>query len=134
MSLQRPSNPEIRAKVEEALAAIAAGNCQIGPVHHLSGDFEECSIYDEDDLWVKLPIFLQEIKAADPVMCYAGTCPPLIAVEPTLDGLELWAYHWNSDCLNCRAYLKFCIEFGQSGKPHYLHARIHPDRPFGDED
>jgi hypothetical protein len=132
MSLQRPSNSEIRAKVEEALVAIVAGNCQIGLVHHLSDDFEECSIYDEGDLWAKLPIFLQEIKAADPVMCYAGTRPPLTAEEPTLDGLELWAYHWNSGCLDCRAYLKFCITIGQGGKPHYLHARIHPDRAYID--
>jgi hypothetical protein len=132
MSPSRPSNPEIHAKVEQALAAIAAGKCQIGPVHHLSDDFDECSIYDEDDLWGKLPILLQEIKAENPVMCYAGTCPPMTAEEPSLDGLELWAYHWNSDCLNGRVYLKFCIKFGRDGKPNYLHARIHPDRPFNE--
>jgi len=118
--------------VEAALAAIAAGRRQVGPVHHLSGDFDECSIYDEDDLWGKLPILLHEIKAANPVVCYAGACPPMTAEEPSLDGLELWAYHWNSDCLNCRAYLKFCVKFGRDGKPHYLHARIHPDRRYND--
>lgn len=129
MSPPRPSNSEIRAKVAEALAAVTAGNCQVGPVHHLYQDFEECSIYDESDLWGKLPVLLQELLAANPVLCYAGTKPPLIAEEPTLDGLELWAYHWDSNCLNFRVYLKFCIEVGRDGKPHYLHARIHPDRP-----
>jgi hypothetical protein len=133
MSSPRPSNSEIRAKVEEALVAIENGDFQVGPVYHLSRDFAECFIYDEAGLWELLPKLLREIQTADPVLCYAGQSPPDLAVEPTLDGLELWAYHWNSDALNFRAYLKFCIQHDRNGKPHYLHARIHPDRPFGDD-
>jgi hypothetical protein len=132
MSSSRPSPEEIHSKVEEALAAIASGKCQIGPVLHLSDDFEQSSIYDEGDLWAKLPILLQEIKDANLVLCYAGTHPPMPSDDRTLDGLELWPYHWNSDCLNFRVYLKFCIKIGRDGKPNYLHARIHPDRPNND--
>lgn len=130
MSPPRPSNQEIRYKVDEALAAINAGRCQIGLVHHLANDFDECSIYDEDDLWGKIPILLQEIKDANPVLCYAGTRPPMPSDEPALDGLELWAYHWDSDCLCFRAYLKFCIKPGRDGMNHYLHVRLHEDRPI----
>jgi hypothetical protein len=132
MSSTRPTNQEIRSKIEEALAAISLGKCQIGITHVLSRDLAECSIYDEDDLWSKLPIFLQEIKQADPVTCYTGKYPPTPSNQPALDGLELWEYHWNSGCLNIRVYLKFCIKTGQDGKPNYLHVRIHSDRPFND--
>jgi hypothetical protein len=132
MSSPRPSNQEIRSKIEEALAAISSGNGQIGLTHFVSRDCAECSLYDEGDLWSKLPILLQEIKQADPVMCYTGTCPPTPSDQPGLDGQELWEYHWNSDCLNFRAYIKFCIMIGRDGKPHYQHVRIHPDRPFND--
>jgi len=129
MSLTRPTNQEIRSKIEEALAAVVLGKCQIGLTHFLSCDFEECSIYDEGDLWSKLPNLLREIMQADPVICYTGKYPPTPSNQPALDGLELWEYHWNSECLNIRAYLKFCIKIGQDGKPNYLHVRIHPDRP-----
>jgi hypothetical protein len=132
MSSPRPSNEEIRSKIEEALSAIALGNGQIGLTHFVSRDCAECSLYDEGDLWLKLPILLQEIKQADPLMCYAGTYPPSPSDQPALDGLELWEYHWNSDCLGFRAYIKFCIMIGRDGKPNYLHVRIHPDRPFKD--
>jgi hypothetical protein len=125
----RPSNDEILSKVEKALDAIVSGNKQIGPAYHLASDFEECSIYDEADLWEKLPKLLSELNAANPVLCYAGTRPPMLADDPYLDGLELWAYHWNSDIMNFRIYLKFCLKIGRDGKPHYLHARIHQDRP-----
>jgi hypothetical protein len=45
------------------------------PFKH-SADFDECSIYDEADLWEKLPKLLLELKEelgkASPVLCYAG--------------------------------------------------------------
>jgi hypothetical protein len=129
MSSHRPSPEEIRLKIEEALTAISLGNFQVGPHRHLYRDFEECGFYGEDDLWQRLPDFLREIKAKDPVLCYAGDEPPDIAFEPSLNGLELWEYHWDSDSLNFRAYIKFCIQKGRNGQPHYLHVRVHPDRP-----
>lgn len=132
MSSIRPTNPEIIAKIDEALAAFASGKCQPGLTHFLSRDLAECLFYDEDDLWAKLPKLLQEIKQSNPVLCYAGTYPPTPSDQPALDGLELWEYHWNSDILNGRFYLKFCIKNGRDGKPNYLHMRIHPDRPFRD--
>jgi hypothetical protein len=132
MSSPRPTNPEIRSVIADALAAIAMGKCQVGLTHFLSLDFEECSIYDEDDLWSKIATLLLEIQHADPVTCYAGKYPPTPSNQPALDGLELWEYHWNSDCLNFRAYIKFCIKIGRDGKPNYLHVRVHPDRPFKD--
>jgi hypothetical protein len=132
MSLTRPTSQEIRSKIDEALAAISLGKCQLGLTHFLARDLEECFIYDEDDFWSKLPCFLEEIKRADPVTCYAGKYPPTPSNQPALDGLELWEYHWNSDSLNGRFYLKFCVKAGRDGKPNYLHVRIHPDRPFED--
>jgi len=116
--------------VEKAVEAIACGNKQFLLEHHRPGDFEECALYDEDDLWEKLPKLLDELKRANPINCYAGRYPPEKSFEPELDGLELWAYHWESEVMNCRIYLKFSIKVGRNGKPHYLHARIHPDRQF----
>ena len=132
MSPARPSNREITAKVAQALDAIRLGNMAVGLAHHLSGDLLECLIYDEDELWDKLPKLLQELHVlvnSNPELCYAGTRPPMISEERELDCLELWAYHWDSEVLRMRVYLKFCIEFDRNNQPHYLHARLHLDRP-----
>jgi hypothetical protein len=128
MSSTRPSQHEILSKVEKAMEAIACGNKQIGLPHHLSSDFEDCALYDENHLWEKIPKLLDELKQANPITCYAGRKPPEKSFEPELDDLELWAYHWESEVMNCKIYLKFCIKIGRDGKPHYLHVRIHPDR------
>lgn len=128
MSSPRPSPHEILSKVEKALEAVACGNKQIALPHHLTADFEDCGLYDEDDLWEKLPKLLDELKKANPIDCYAGWSPPQKSFEPELAGLELWEYHWDSEIMNCIIYLKFSIKIDQRGKPHYLHARIHPDR------
>jgi hypothetical protein len=124
----RPSKHEILSKVDKALEAIACGNRQVARSVHLADNFEDCSIYDENDLWEKLPKLSMELKGANPVLCYAGTNPPMRADDPFLEGLELWAYHWYSDMMNFRIYLKFCIKYGADKKPHYLHASIHQDR------
>jgi hypothetical protein len=133
MSPSRPSNHEIFSKVEKALEAIACGNRQIGPASSHSADFDECAIYDEADLWKKLPKLLlelkEELKQRGPVLCYAGYFPPMFADDHFLNGLELWPYHWDSKIMNFRIYLKFCIKIAQDGRPHYLHVSLHEDRP-----
>jgi hypothetical protein len=116
------------SKVEKAVEAIACGNKQIALIHHLANDFEDCGLDNEADLWEKLPKLLHELKQSNPIKCYAGSHPPYKSFEHELDGLELWAYHWNSGVMKCKIYLKFCIKIDGRGKPHYLHARIHPDR------
>src|ERR1700690_435725 len=119
MSHPRPSPREILSKVERALEAVTCGNKQIALSHHLAVDFEDSALYDEDDLWEKLPKLLHELKNANPIDCYAGGCPPEKSFEPELAGLELWAYHWDSEVMNCRIYLKFSIKIGRDGKPHF---------------
>jgi len=129
MRIARPSQREIFSKVEKAAAAIACGNKQVAPLHHLSCDLEDCCIDDEADLWEKLPKLPDELKKSDPIKCYAWGRPAKPSWERELGGLELWAHHWNSTIMGCKIYLKFSIKIDGGGEPHYLHARLHPDRP-----
>jgi hypothetical protein len=127
MSLPRPSKREMLSKVDQAATAVARGNKIVALAHHLTNDLDDCGFYDAADFWENLPKLLDELKNADPISCYAGQRPPQPSWEPELDGLELWAYHWDSEIMGCKIYLKFSIAI-RCGNPHYLHARLHPDR------
>ncbi len=113
------------------MAALGAERCQVGVDKHLSADLDEMGFAGEDELWDCLPGLLTEIRSGSPVECYAGTRPPQKSYEPGIEEEELWAYSWFSDRLQKRVYLKFVIIKDASGEPHYLHVRLHPDRPKG---
>lgn len=129
MNSTRPSQRELYAKVETALAAFKAGRYMVAVPEHLANDLADVEIDSEDEFWKLLPRLLEELKQAGPGGCYRGWRPvPETAGEPLISGLKLWAFVWNSKALGCEVYLKFCLkETGTSGM-YYLHVRVHKDR------
>ena len=120
----RPSNKEIYDKVCFALESLRAGRWQIGLTKHLTGDLAELELDSTQDLPNLLIELLEEIKAAGPVSCYAGSRPPQRSYEREIQDLELWAYHWQSHRLGKRMYLKLAMK-----KQWYIHVDCHEDRP-----
>lgn len=126
----RPGHLELFQKVEAAIAAVAARRYMIGVPEHLATDLAEMEIDDENDLWALVPKLLQELKDSVPGECYRGWRPtPEAAVEPTVQGLKLWAFVWESQELGCEVYMKFCLKQSKSGETHYAHVRLHKNRP-----
>lgn len=124
MPVFRPSKREICNKVADALVALKGGRFQIGVTKHLAGDFEGMQLEKAEDLPGLLIVLLEEIKALDPIKCYAGTRPPQRSYEPEIHQLELWAYCWQSHHLGKRMYLKFALK-----KEWYVYVDCHEDRP-----
>jgi hypothetical protein len=122
--LPRPSSKEIHGKVILALELLRSGRWQIGLTKHLTGDLAELELDATQDLPDLLIVLLEEIKAAGPVNCYAGTRPPQRSYEREIRDLELWAYHWQSRQLQKRMYIKFAIK-----KQCYIYVDCHEDRP-----
>jgi hypothetical protein len=123
--LPRPTDKEIYGKVVLALEALRAGRWQIGLTKHYSADLEELDLDASDDLPNLLIELLEEIKAAGPTECYAGTRPPQRSYEREIRELELWAYHWQSKRLQKRMYLKFAMKKNSI----YIYVDCHEDRP-----
>jgi len=130
MNKNQPSQRELFSKVEAALAAFSAGRYMVGVPEQLADDLADVGIDTQHDFWKLLPRLLEELKNAGPSACYKGWRPaPEIAGEHLIKGLKLWAYVWKSEELGLRVYLKFCLKENAAGKAHYLHVRIHKDRP-----
>ena len=120
----RPSPKEMCNKVADALVAIRAGQFQLGPKKHLSGDLAELELDATSELPGLLVVLLEEIQLAGPIDCYAGTQPPQRSYEPETSKLELWAYRWHSPRFQKWMYLKFALK-----KQCYIHVGCHGDRP-----
>lgn len=131
MHQKRPGHLELFGKVQAAATAIAAGRYYIGVEDHVSADLAEMEIDDTNELWDLLPQLLEELKASVPGDCYRGGRPtPDEAVEPGVEGLDLWAFAWESKQLDRAVYLKFCLKQSRtSGETYYAHVRLHKNRP-----
>lgn len=126
-----PSAKEIFQKIEQAIAAIDAGNIAIiGERHNqLAMDFLDAVDMDEVLDWVA--VFLGEIKEIGPVRCFVGRFAERCTQHPGFSDLFLFPYHWNSPALGERVYLKFGIRTVTTtdGKTHtYCHLDCHEDQ------
>lgn len=124
-----PSDKEKCQKIDQAIAAIDAGDIAIIADRHnqLAMDFLDADDMDEVLDWVA--VFLPEIKAIGPVRCFVGRY-----ADPSNHFREilLFPYHWDSPSLGKRVYLKFGIKTVKSedGKTHtYYHLDCHEDQP-----
>lgn len=68
-------------------------------------------------------MLLEEIKNLGPYDLYAGKKPPEKSYEVGMEGIELWAYSWDSTIMNSKMYLKFIIKKG-----HYFYMGCHKSK------
>ncbi len=108
----RPSNREIINKVGEALQALRADKFMFATGKHIYGDLAGLELDSAEELIPLLIDLLEEINAAKPLDCYAGSYPPRPSYEPQILGLELWPYCWHSNRYGKRMYLKFALKKG----------------------
>lgn len=129
--VKRPTAAELYGKVNNALHALKAGRRDFGTLKHWGSDSDQLELNSAADLWVLLPVLLEEIKLARPENCYAGTRPPQRSYEAddAIKKKELWAFAWQSRQMGQRMYLKFVLTKNQRGEWHYFHLDCHPDAP-----
>ena len=119
-----PTSKTIAAKVREAIEALDSGKYAAIANKHVSADMEELGFDSAEEYWDAIYGFLHEIQDADTVKCYVGGRPPQRSYERGFQGLELFAYAWDSPSTNRRMYLKFGIR-----NETYYHLDCHEDRP-----
>jgi hypothetical protein len=125
----RPSDRELTHKVDEALEAILAGRRQIGLTKHLLSDCVALGLASEAELWQVLPELFREIKAADPISCYAGQHPPSRSYDDEMRDMELWPFHWLSQSQGKMMFIKFALKRNRAQEWVYVHVDVHEDRP-----
>lgn len=114
-------------KISEAITAIGEGKRAIPNSKHFVSDQTDLGIEDTKDLWPLLLILLEGIKGLGPIECYAGGRPPQKSYEVEVEGKELWAYSWESESMNKKMYIKFCLVKG-----HYFYMGCHESKIKGD--
>jgi hypothetical protein len=119
-----PTQKTIAAKVQEAIKALDNGKYAAIAEKHVSADIDELGLDSAENYWDAVFGFLYEIKDADPAKCYVGGRPPQRSYERGFQGLELFAYAWDSPSAKRRMYLKFGIR-----NETYYHLDCHEDRP-----
>ncbi|MEN3944222.1 hypothetical protein WJU23_23165 [Prosthecobacter sp. SYSU 5D2] len=124
MSSHLPTPKTVVAKVREAIKALDNGKYAAIAEKHVSADLDELGFTSVGDYWDAIFGFLHEIQAAGPASCYAGGRPPQRSYERGFQGLELFAYAWDSPSAQRRMYLKFGIR-----NETYYHLDCHEDRP-----
>ena len=119
-----PTPKTITAKVREAIDALDNGKYAAVAEKHVTADIDELGLDSVEEYWDAVFGFLHEIRDADPAKCYVGGRPAQRSYERGFQGLELFAYAWDSPSFKRRMYLKFGIRNGT-----YYHLDCHEDRP-----
>ena len=78
------------------------------------------NILDSKDVWPLIEELLFEIEPEN----YVGGRPPVKAYEKTIEGLDLFAFSWESEKLSGRIYIKYALKEGK-----YYYVSLHDDRP-----
>lgn len=128
MGQGRPSSGEIIKKVSDAIEALKKEKKAVPNSKHFVSDQDDLGIENTKDLWPLLVALLEEVKTIGPLDCYAGSSPPQKSYEIKVEGKELWAYSWESQSMNKKMYIKFCLIKG-----HYFYMGCHESKVKGEE-
>jgi len=120
----RPSDKELFAKVQEALAAIHEGHYQFLDDPHLVASLDDLGLENEDALVDLIVELLETLKTSNLQECYAGGRPPQKSYEPSIRNLDLWAFKCYCGSQQRIIYLKFTLKKGI-----YIHISCHEDEP-----
>lgn len=117
---KRPTHKELSGKLNEAKRALEANEGVFANPGKVVGELDSLEIGDSQEVFQLIGTLLLEIRSTD----YAGARPPLTSYEQSIEGLDLFAFAWQSKELKKRMYLKFALKNGR-----YYYVSLHPDRP-----
>lgn len=123
MKSWRPTDKELKKKLEAARAAVAKGSYYFAVPEKVYADLEELDLFTKEDLKNGLSAALSEICSKD----YKGSRPPQKAYEVEIKDKELFAFCFESTFFKCRIYLKF-VELGNNKGPGLAIVSFHKDR------
>ena len=117
-NMDRPSWRELNRKIQQAKEAVSINEIKIIDPAVIAADAIELD-YQINDLKNVLSNVLEEIGPKD----YSGSRPPQQSYKPEIEGLELFAFTWESKIFGCETYLKFSL------KQDYMYlVTLHPNR------
>jgi hypothetical protein len=120
----RPSHPELSGKIRNAKQALLSTGFLPSSPSKLATNFDECSLFTEEEQKQALFAVFDEIRAED----YVGLRPPERSYEPKTKDQELFAFHWNSEFFGRFMYLKFSLAKTDKGGLHLRLHSLHPSR------
>ncbi len=128
---KRPGHKELTGKLRQAREALDNGRFLIiEEDRHFTHDIAALESQGAKDHWSKVVAFLGEIQASGGADCYVGKYPPAACYHEPYQGVELFAFAWDSALAECRMYLKFGIKISKKSKePTYLYLNCHEDKP-----
>ncbi len=129
--IRRPIVNERNQKLREAAGALENGRYEfIDADRHLFDDMDQLGSEDPEEHLERIWVFLEEIREAGGSDCYVGTFPPQRCYHDKFQGLELYAFAWDSPSAGMRMYLKFGIRLSRKDlSPTFLYLDCHEDDP-----
>ena len=118
---QRPSHKELTKKIDDGKESLLSKNGLFADPSKAATELGDLGIGDTKEVWSLIIDLLGEIKPTH----YTDGRPPQKSYKETIEGLELFAFSWDSSRLSKKMYLKFALKDGQ-----FYYVSLHKDRPF----
>jgi hypothetical protein len=106
MQQDRPSDGELDRKLKGAKAALKAYTGLFANINKAVGELNVLDVESPNQIWELIVELLEEVSPKD----YAGTRPPQKSYEKTIEGVELFAFCWDSKKLGQKMYIKFALK------------------------
>lgn len=124
-----PGGKEVWKKVREAIKALEDGYYEIVDDSQNARTFESLQVYTMEEVLEWIIEFLEEIYAANAQDCFCGIGGRVeFCNKAGFSDVRLYAYHWDSEKMGKRMYLKFGLkQRGSKTVFTYLHLSCHDD-------
>ena len=137
-----PGSREVGKKIRQAIQALENGDYDIADSNQNARTFESLEslgVYTMEDVLGHVLEFLDEIQTSGPERCFCGIGGGKAEFSTTrgFNDVRLFAYHWNSEKMQKKMYLKFGLRQrgttvgGATTSFTYIHLSCHDDeRPI----
>lgn len=124
-----PGSAEIWKKVSEAIKALETGNYEIVDHTQNARTLESLQVDTMEEVLELVIEFLDEIYVAGPQNCFCGIGGRVeFCNKAGFSDVRLYAYHWESQTMGKRMYLKFGLKpRGSTPVFTYMHLSCHDD-------
>lgn len=116
---KRPSDHELLKRLKEAKEYLEDKPGLFANPAKVVGELNTLEIGDSNEIWELIRELLGEISPQN----YCGTKPPQKSYEKSIEGLELFAFCWESQKLGKQMYLKFALK-----KDRFYYVSLHPSK------
>ena len=118
--LKRPTKGELIKKLESAYKALQKNEGLFANPVKTVWELEKLKIGESKEIWSLILGLLSEISPDN----YVGGYPPQEPYEKRIEGIDLFAFAWESKTFSKKMYLKFALKKGR----FYL-VSLHKNRP-----